>query len=83
MSNLSELRQRAREYSGSYRIIEDGKVNIGGKRVSFIHYANPNNVTDAEYLTYKCGDLEGSTTITSSTWVLKRLESILQERGLI
>jgi len=55
-SNLQEIRRDAREYPGSYRIIEDGRMN----GVSFIRYQNPNNVTDTEYIAWKRGYNEGS-----------------------
>jgi len=82
MSNLSELRQRAREYSGSYRIIADGKTTIGGKRVSYIHYTNPNNSTNATYIAYKVGPIERSMTIHDSSLMLENLKSELWERGI-
>lgn len=40
MSNLTDLRKNARQYPGSYVIVEDTKAKIGTKMVSWIrHYS--------------------------------------------
>ena len=84
MSNLTELRQRAREYSGSYRIIEDGKVPILGKKVAYVRYQNPNNITDNEYIVYKIKNIEESLVLRSRDnsqscieWELKNNDDFL------
>jgi len=60
MSNLTELRQSAREYSGSYRITEDTRATHEGKRIFWIRYQNPNNITNNEYISFRCNGKEGS-----------------------
>jgi len=79
MSNLSELRKNAREYPGSIQIIEDSRVRLAGKSVSYVRYTNPNNTTSTEYVAYKCGDKEGSITTRQDVVSL----DALSERFLI
>jgi IMP cyclohydrolase len=76
MSNLSELRQSARQYSGSYRIIEDRRnQTIDGVRLSYIRYTNPNNITNNEYIEWKTKNHEGGLTTTSNSTTLDTIRS--------
>jgi hypothetical protein len=76
---ISDLRKTAKQYPGSYSIIDSGSCKIGKLSVKYLRYTNPNNATDAEYINYEIrGGKDGSITVRSYEDTIKALENKLK-----
>lgn len=87
-TNLKDLRESARKYSGSYNIMIDSEFKIsiedGKGTIKFIYYTNPNNMTNASYLrwsgTVNKIRLDGNCTIQSNQLFVNEVIELIKPK---